>query len=125
MKDKRLLVGLGVFLLFIAFPAFLAWNFLVAPVMDASDQFKGLLGKTEAELIAVLGQPAYRETPEQVKLHGIDFPWRSNGYEPLPERPVHKEVLLFDRSQPNKTQFGLYVFIGDNGRVEAVDPAGR
>ncbi|HVT12169.1 MAG TPA: hypothetical protein VHE55_07870 [Fimbriimonadaceae bacterium] len=126
MKNKRLLAISGLLILFLGLPIFLAWNFLIAPVMEATGQFRSLVGKPESEVIATLGQPQFRVSPAEAKAKGIDYPWREKNYQPVPERPVHKLVLLYEpnRGDKRKTPFAIYVFIDDEDKVEAIDFAG-
>ncbi len=126
VRGKRWPWIVGLIVLFIGLPAFLAWNFVLGPVMEATNRYKGLIGRTEGEVVAELGQPAFRVSPNEAKEKGIDYPWRAKGYQPVPERPIHKVALLYEPSRArNSTAFPIYVFIGDDDRVEAIDPTGR
>lgn len=116
-----------ILVVFLGLPAFLAWNFLIGPILESTTRYRALIGQPESQAIRVLGEPLHRETAAQVKDKGIDYPWRDKHYVPIPERPVHREVWLYeerDRSG-DPMPFALYVFIGEDGRVEAIDMAGK
>src|SRR4051794_29298042 len=120
MKNKRLLATVGLLFIFIVLPMFLAWNFVLGPVLDTTSRFRALLGKPKSDVIAALGEPEFRVTADSAKKHGVDFSWHDMGYQPVPDRPVHKEVLLYrmkDRS-PDTTAFAVYIFISNDDRVE-------
>lgn len=126
MKSKRWPTLVGLTLVFFGLPAFLLWNFFLAPVLENNARFRGLLGKPEAEVIRQLGPPLFRENPAEAKAKGLDYPWRQQHFEPVPDRPVHKEVLLYlpNGSSAASAPFAVYVFIGTDGNVEAIDFAG-
>jgi hypothetical protein len=126
MKNKNWLLVAGLLVAFLGLPLFLAWNFILAPVLQINDQFSRLIGKPESEAVAALGEPAYRISPEQAKLKGIDFAIKERGFLPTPDRPIHKEVLLYvRRAKTTGKDFAVYLFLADDGRVEAVDFAGN
>jgi hypothetical protein len=126
MKSKKWLGILGLLFVFLGLPLFLAWNFILAPVLQINDQFSRLIGKPESEAVAVLGQPTYRISPEQAKVKGIDFAIKDRGFLPTPDRPIHKEVLFYvRRAETTGKDFAVYLFVADDGRVEAVDFAGE
>lgn len=127
MKNKRWIWAIGLFLFFIGLPAFLTWNFLVAPVLENTAIYHGLIGKPESEVIARLGQPSFRVSAGEAKEKGVDYPWRKKGYLPVPERPVSNLVLLYERddSKMDRAPIAVYVFIGKDDRVEGVDFAGQ
>lgn|GEM_PF-6346562 len=115
----------GLLVVFIGLPVFLAWNFILGPTIEATSYYKSLIGKTESAVIADLGQPDFRVSAQEAKEKGIDFPWRNRQYEPIPDRPIHNLVLLYEPHRTkNSTPFPIYVFIGADGRVEAIDPTG-
>ena len=126
MKNKRLLMAAGLLVVFIGLPAFLAWNLLLGPVMEMRAHYRDLIGKPEEQVVKVLGKPRFRVAAEEASKHGIDFAWRERNFQPVPDRPVHKEVLLYEASDASldKQPFAVYVFIGADGRVEAIDFAG-
>lgn len=127
MKNNRRLGIIGLLVVFIGFPAFLAWNFLIGPVLETTQRYRSLVGKPESEAIAQLGQPQFRVSAGEAKEKGIDYPWRDKNYEPVPDRPVSKLVLLYEpnRGDKSKTPFAIYVFIDGQDRVEGIDFAGK
>ena len=126
MKTKRVWLWVGIASIFLCFPLLLTWNFVVGPAMDASRRFESLIGKPESEVIATLGAPPFRESAAEVKKNGVDKPWRANGFLPIPEDPVHKEVLLYFAGKETRGEraVGVYIFIGDDARVESIAFAG-
>jgi hypothetical protein len=122
VRRRRLWLAAGVMFFFFCFPAFLAWNFLLGPMLTWRDQYTQLIGKPEADVTALLGPPKFRLSPNEVKEKGIDFPWRDMRYQPVPERSVHRVVLLY--TVPHMSWLAAYVFIGNDDRVEAIDFAG-
>ena len=126
MKTKRIWIAVGLAFIFLIFPLALTWNFVIGPAMDASQRFQRLIGKQESEVIATLGQPYARESAADVKKNGVDYPWRAKGYLPLPEDPVHKEVLLYFAGKETKGEraVGVYIFIGNVDQVESIAFAG-
>ena len=127
MKSKRWLWVTGLLLCFVGLPAFLTWNFLVAPVLENTALYRGLIGKPESEVISRLGQPAFRVSAAEAKQKGMDYPWRKQGFMPVPDRPVTKLVLLYRRgdSSVDRAPLAVYVFVGNDDRVEGVDFAGQ
>lgn len=123
MKDKERAKGCwiwaGVAFIIFGLPAFMAWNFLLAPMMEFNLNFKNIVGEPEAKLVAELGPPTYKMSKKEVEGQGIDAPWRKMGFLPLPERKVTNEVLLY-----RHLDHAVYVFIDPKGNVEAVDFAG-
>jgi hypothetical protein len=125
MKNKWLTI-VGLLFIFVILPLFLAWNFILAPVLQINDQFRRLLGKPEAEVVTTLGKPTFRISPEKARKQGIDFPLRDRGFLPVPDRPIHKEVFLYiEKGKTTGKDFAVYIFIDGDGRVEAVDFAGN
>jgi hypothetical protein len=126
MKSKRWVFPLVLVLVVLVLPAFIAWNFILAPVLETNARFKALIGKPESDAVRLLGEPTFRVTGELAKRKGIDYPWRDKGYQPVPDRPVHKEVLLYERSDRSvdPRSFAIYIFVAEDNRVEAVEFAG-
>src|SRR5512135_1852400 len=116
---KRWIWILGILLVFIGLPAFLAWNFFLAPVLELNARYRALIGKTEAQVVADLGPPKFRVSPEEARQNGIDYHWREMKYQPVPDRVIHKAVLLFEPHgrSADTTPFAVYIFVGDDGRV--------
>jgi len=126
MRGQRWPWIAGILIIFIGLPVFLAWNFILGPAFEATHYYKTLIGSTEAQVISQLGQPDFRVSAKEAKEKGIDYPWRNREYAPVPDRPVTNIVLLYEPHRTTKsTPFPIYVFIGTDDRVDAIDPTGN
>jgi hypothetical protein len=114
---KLLFLAVTAVVLFVT-GAIAVWN-VTSPYRQFESDARGLIGKTEVEVVQRLGAPAYTVSASDLGGRSVDFPWRDMHYVPVPTRPVRNKVLLY-----RKLNIAVYVYIDPQGIVEHVAIAG-
>lgn len=94
------------------------WHFW-EPARAMERTARAMLGRPEADLVSVLGQPAHVVTSATLAGRTVDYPWKGMNYVPVPNRPVRNKVLLY-----SKLDMAIYVYVDEHGLIEYVSTAG-
>ncbi len=116
---KYIAWGAGLFVLLIFWlSAAVVWD-VVGKYRALSNNAKTTIGKPEAEVYAVMGQPKHVIDKVGARGETLNEPWKSMNFRAYPERTNTNKVLLY-----MKGWTAVYIFVGEDGRVEAIETAG-
>lgn len=118
-KGRGIVPAVVIVLLTVVGCAAAFWWLFVHPHRTWMRTAEGLVGQPEAEVIRALGPPRFVVTADSLDGRTVDYPWRGMDFTPVPDRPVRNKVFLYSRVGD-----ALYVYIGENGRMEAIEKAG-
>ena len=93
----------------------IAWT----PAREMEAIARAMIGRSEAMLVAALGQPRFIVTAATLANQTVDYPWQGMNFVPVPDRAVRNKVLLY-----SKLNVAIYVYVDEQGIIEHVAVAG-
>jgi hypothetical protein len=88
-----------------------AWQ----PAIKMEQTAKSMLGRSEADLISVLGEPTHIISAATLDGRTVDYPWKDMNFIPVPDRRVRNKVLLY-----SKMNMALYIYVDEQGIIEYI-----